>query len=126
MPEWIELDDGSSLEAIAAPGHAEDMICFYWPDKGAVFTVDLYLSRSIRYMRDDENLAILINSIRDVLTKDFDTLFCPHRGVVENGKTALQEKLNNLLELCEQSQQLHHQGQTIKEITKTILGACRT
>lgn len=122
FPDTIELEDGSLFEPIATPGHAEDMVCFYSPEHGFIFTADLYISRTIRYMRDDENLTILIKSIRKVLVRDFETLFCPHRGIVSQGKQALQEKLNNLLDLCEQAQSLHHQGQSIKEITRNILG----
>ncbi|MFK0573013.1 MBL fold metallo-hydrolase [Endozoicomonas sp.] len=122
LPDTIELEDGSTLEAIAAPGHAEDMVCFYSSEHGFIFTADLYISRTIRYMRDDENLTVLIKSIRKVLARDFETLLCPHRGVVLQGKQALQEKLNNLLELCEKAQHLHHQGQSVKQITRNILG----
>lgn len=122
LPSRIELADGSELQAIPAPGHAEDMVCYFAPDKGWLFSADLYISRSIRYMRDDENLSVLINSIRRVLPLDFDTIFCPHRGVVENGRQALAEKLSNLKALCEKTQNLHHQGQSVKAISRTLLG----
>ena len=122
LPDIIELDDGSQLEPISTPGHAEDMVCYFSPEHGFVFTADLYISRTIRYMRDDENLTMLIKSIRKVLARDFTTVLCPHRGIVLGGKQALQEKMNNLLELCERAQNLHHQGWSIKEITRKILG----
>ncbi len=123
LPDTIELDDGSLLEPVLTPGHAEDMVCYYSSQHGFIFTADLYISRTIRYMRDDENLTVLIKSIRKVLARDFETVLCPHRGVVLQGKQALQEKLNNLLELCERTQNLHQQGQSIKEITRNLLGS---
>ncbi len=122
LPEKITLDDDSVLEAIATPGHAEDMLCYHSKEHGWLFTADLFIAKNIRYMRYDENLAILINSISDALTLDFDTIFCPHRGVLPDGKSALQQKHDNLMTLCVNAQNLQKQGRTSKEIMLELLG----
>ena len=104
------------------PGHAKDLHCFYLPEKGWLFSGDLYISKSIRYLRADENLEQLILSIRKVLALDFDVMFCPHRGILEHGKQALAEKLDNMLEICARAQQLHHKGQELDQIVTQLLG----
>lgn len=122
LPETLNLSDGSKLVSVHTPGHAKDLHCFYLPDNGWLFSGDLYISKSLRYLRSDENLQLLIDSIRKVLTLDFRVIFCPHRGILTSGKTALQEKLDNILELCHQAKSLHRSGQSQAQIVKQLLG----
>ncbi len=122
LPDMVELSDGIKLYPVHTPGHAKDLHCFHLPEKGWLFSGDLYISKSVRYMRSDENLQIHIDSIRKALALDFNVLFCPHRGIVEEGKQAMTEKLANVLELCASAQDLHAQGQPLGQIVKTILG----
>jgi glyoxylase-like metal-dependent hydrolase (beta-lactamase superfamily II) len=122
LPKMLHLADGTQLMTIHTPGHAHDLHCFYLPENGWLFSGDLYISKSIRYLRSDENLSLFIESLRKVLLLEFDVLFCPHRGIVENGKKALAEKLDNILELCGRAQQLRQQGCVVDEIVKKLLG----
>ena len=62
LPETVFLPDGTELRAIHTPGHAEDLHCFYLPEHGWLFSGDLYLSKSIRYLRADEDLNQLIET----------------------------------------------------------------
>jgi glyoxylase-like metal-dependent hydrolase (beta-lactamase superfamily II) len=82
----------------------------------------MYISKSLKYFRADENLTQLIDSLKKLIALDFEILFCPHRGIVEQGKQALEEKLENLLELCRQSQQLMQQGLDEEQIVVELLG----
>ncbi len=108
--------------AIPTPGHAKDLTCLYLPEQKYLFSGDMYISKSIKYLRSDENLAQLINSLEKLIALDFEILFCPHRGIVEEGKQALQEKRQNLLNLCSESQKLMAQGLTEEDIVIKILG----
>jgi glyoxylase-like metal-dependent hydrolase (beta-lactamase superfamily II) len=123
LPSKIELEDGSDVIPLHVPGHSADMQCYFIPDKGWMFTGDLYIAKVIKFMHKKESLPQQIDDIRKVLSYDFDTLFCPHRGVVENGKEAMQYKLDYLLELSANAQQLLQQGKSLKEITRELLGA---
>jgi glyoxylase-like metal-dependent hydrolase (beta-lactamase superfamily II) len=114
--------DGESVEAIYAPGHADDMLCFLWRDRGWLFSADLYLANRLKVLRHDEHLPTLINSLRDVLSRDFETLICAHRGVVDNGKSALQEKLDFLLQLSADVQALRQKGWEVEAIRQELLG----
>ncbi|MBY6186236.1 MBL fold metallo-hydrolase [Marinobacter hydrocarbonoclasticus] len=118
----LSLSDGSPIVPIATPGHAKDLTCYHLPRQGWLFSGDLYLSRKLRYLRSDENLAQLMDSLRKVLALEFDTLLCPHRGPVEGGHQALSDKLHNLHTLCEQAQALASKGKSEKAILKALLG----
>ncbi|QIZ77044.1 MBL fold metallo-hydrolase [Ferrimonas lipolytica] len=119
----MQLYDGSPIVPVHTPGHARDLTCFYLPQQGYLFSGDLYLAKSIRYLRIDEDLNQLMASMRLALTLDFDTLLCPHRGPVKGGKTALAAKLNNMRELCGRAQQLSQQGLPLKQVVKRLLGS---
>ncbi len=118
----LKLYDGSEIIPVHTPGHAPDLTCYYVPNRKWLFSGDLYISRSLRYLRTDENLAELIKSIEKVLKLDFEILFCPHRGIVEEGKQAMIDKFNNLTKLCKNAQALHQQGFSDKQIVIKLLG----
>jgi len=121
-PDDIRTDDGTRIVPVFTPGHAKDLHVLHIPEKGWLFSGDLYIARSIRYLRSDEDLPLLMDSIRKALTLDFDFIFCPHRGLVENGKEMLRQKLANMVSLCEQAQALQTEGAALEEITKRLLG----
>jgi len=122
LPEEVFLEDGTKLIPVHTPGHAKDLHCFYLPEKRWLFSGDLYISKSLRYFRSDENLEQLIHSMRKVLELDFEVLFCPHRGIVEEGKQALTAKLHNILTLCEKAQSLKAAGVETPQIVIDLLG----
>ncbi len=123
LPETMRLSNGMKLTAVHIPGHAKDLHCFYLPDEGWIFTADLFIARRLKYLRVDENLNQMIESLRKVITLDFDVIFCAHRGILEEGKRPLLEKLNNLLEFCQQVQTLHNSGVEREQIVKQLLGS---
>jgi glyoxylase-like metal-dependent hydrolase (beta-lactamase superfamily II) len=126
LPKTLIINKGSpsaaEVIAIATPGHAKDLTCLFFPKQKYLFSGDMYISKSLKYLRSDENLEQLMNSLEQLIALDFDILFCPHRGIVEKGKKALEEKLENLLNLCRQSQDLMEQGLTESEIVIQLLG----
>jgi glyoxylase-like metal-dependent hydrolase (beta-lactamase superfamily II) len=123
LPDQVPMPDGSTLVPLHTPGHARDLHVFHIPDQGWLFSGDLFIARAIRYLRSDEDLQLLVNSIRKALELDFDTLFCPHRGIVEKtGKDMLSQKLDNILKLCQQAQDLNAQGVETDQIVIKLLG----
>ena len=100
LSEQEFLADGSQIIPVHTPGHARDLTCFFLPEQGYFFSGDLFIARKLKLLRSDENLEQLVDSIKKVLKLDFKTLFCPHGGVIENGKSALADKLDNILALC--------------------------
>ncbi|CAM3814927.1 MBL fold metallo-hydrolase [Parendozoicomonas haliclonae] len=122
LPETLHLSDGSPIISVHTPGHAKDLTVFFLPEQKWLFSGDLYVSKSIKLLRSDENLQQLIDSIRKVLALDFEVLLCPHRGIVEQGKESMAAKLENLLTLCRDAQALDAQGLGLVEITRRLLG----
>ena len=122
LKEVEYLSDGTLIVPVHTPGHAKDLTCFHLPEKGWLFSGDLYIAKSLKYLRVDEDLPELIKSIQKVLKLDFDTAFCPHGGVIKDARAAFTTKLDNLLGMCAKAQALNQKGLGITEITKEILG----
>jgi glyoxylase-like metal-dependent hydrolase (beta-lactamase superfamily II) len=118
----VQLSHGETLTPIHTPGHAPDLTCYLLNERGWLFSGDLYIANHLKFLRKDEDIPQLLDSTRKALSYDFDTLICPHRGVVEKGKEALQEKLDNIMALCDKSQQLRKAGHSIVEISDKLLG----
>lgn len=122
LPEVLTLSDGDRATAVFCPGHAKDMTCYLLPDRGWLFSADLYIANHLKLMRIDEHLPTLLNSTKQALDCDFDTIICPHRGIVEQGKQRLQEKYDFLINLAGEVQTLQAQGRSIESIMVQILG----
>jgi len=98
------------------------MSCFYDKENGFLFTGDLYIASRVRYLHKDENLQKQLNSLNKVLSLDFETAFCPHRGIMEKGKRYLTKKRDFIVELSTQVQSLAKQGMPDKQIKQQLLG----
>lgn len=122
LGDKVELSNGETLTPIHTPGHAPDLTCYLLNERGWLFSGDLYIANHLKFLRKDEDIPQLLESTRKALGYDFDTIICPHRGVVEQGKKALQEKYDNIAALCEQSQQMHASGHSVIEISDKLLG----
>ena len=72
----------------------------------------------IPFIRADENIHQQIDSLKKVLTVDFDSLFCAHRPVPKNGKERIKAKLDFLENLKGYVLFLHNKGMSEKAITK--------
>lgn len=122
VPERVELADGFSLQTISTPGHAADLVCYLEPERGWLFTGDLFISERTRFLRQDEDLGAHLNSLRRLLDYNFDTIFCAHRGLVVNAHAALAAKLGRLETLCGEARRLQQQGLSARAITRRLLG----
>jgi glyoxylase-like metal-dependent hydrolase (beta-lactamase superfamily II) len=115
------IDTGKfSLIPIHAPGHSKDHTIFYEKDRGWLFCGDLYLGSKIKYFRADENLIDTVNSIREVLKLNFDSLFCAHNPREHNGHSALKTKLEFLENFCGEVAHLLNSGLSEQEIIRKI------
>ena len=122
LPASVELSAGGALEPVLLPGHSPDMTCLLDRRRRVLFSADLYVARRQRYLRADESLAGILNSLRRALDLEFDTLLCSHRGVVEDGKERLRQKLAYFDELCGRAVELADRGLDEDEITRRLLG----
>lgn len=109
-----------SLIPIHAPGHSKDHVIFLEKNRGWLFCGDLFLGSKIKYFRADENLIDTLNSLREVLKLNFDSLFCAHNPREHNGHVALQMKLEYLENFCGQVAHLLGSGSSEKEVIKKL------
>ncbi len=122
VPDAVELGDGLRLQSLSTPGHAADLVCYLEPERGWLFTGDLYIGSRSRYLRQDENLPLQIESLRAILHHNFKVVFCGHRGVVTEGYKSIEEKLDYLVTFTQQVKDLRSKGMSVREITRQLLG----
>jgi glyoxylase-like metal-dependent hydrolase (beta-lactamase superfamily II) len=114
-----EVSTGNhQLQVIETPGHSEDHLCLFEPEKKWLFTGDLYLSGYMRYLRDDENIYEIMRSLKQLIELKPKVLFCNHRGPVENAGTALQKKLSFLENLRDDVMDCLQNGEPFDRIYK--------
>lgn len=109
-----------SLIPIHAPGHSKDHTIFFEKNHGWLFCGDLYLGSKIKYCRADENLIDTLNSLRETLKLDFDSLFCAHNPKEHNGHLALKMKLEYLENFCGDVARLLKSGLSEQEVIKKM------
>lgn len=112
--------DNYQFTIIPIPGHSDDMVALYEPNKKWLFSADLYINSYIGYMLKNESIAQQIQSIKTILKLDFNVLFCGHNPQLTHGKEKLKEKMNFLESFFEDVKQLYQKGYTSKEIFKQL------
>lgn len=121
MPERLTTNK-YTFEVLDTPGHTLYHNSFYEPEQGWLFTGDLYLGTKLFVCFFEENIRQTINTIERLMKLDFDTIFCAHAGVIENGRHRLGKKLTYLQDLQGQVINLRKEGLTDREIDDKING----
>ena len=83
---------------------------------GWLFSGDLYLGDRIKYFRSDEKFRDQMDSLKTVLTLDFNALFCGHNPIPEDGKARLAAKLSFLEDFFGRVTDMNQKGMTESEI----------
>jgi glyoxylase-like metal-dependent hydrolase (beta-lactamase superfamily II) len=110
------------FQVLPTPGHSEDHVCLFEPERGWLFTGDLFLAERLRYLRSDEELVLLIESLDRVGRLPVRRVFCAHRGPLRDGAAALRRKADGLRALRERVLELLRQGLPEGEITRRAVG----
>lgn len=118
----MPLENGLELNSHYLPGHTNDSMCMHEPNQGWLFSGDLYVASKVRYGHSEESVSQQLTSLESAIALDFDTLFCAHQGIIENGKQALKKKYDYLDSLQQQVKELDRQGLSSKQISLHILG----
>jgi glyoxylase-like metal-dependent hydrolase (beta-lactamase superfamily II) len=119
FPAVIETER-YQFEPIFTPGHSPDHYVLYEKSQGWLFAGDAYIGNLKVFRRYEENIWLQIETLRQLLLLDFDTLFCCHNPVLSNGKAALQRKLDYLMRIATLTLELHQQGLPVREITRRV------
>lgn len=119
ISEAIETDR-HHYQVIHTPGHANDHVVLHDQQNGRLFSGDLFLTSRPKVMLRHESVPEHIESLRNVLKQQFDTVFCCHAGIVKQGKRMMESKLQHLLELQGEVLTLHEKGLSEKQICKKL------
>ncbi|WP_235822831.1 MBL fold metallo-hydrolase [Cytobacillus massiliigabonensis] len=114
------LSSHATWDVIETPGHAIDHLAFLNRETGQLFTGDLYCQEKTKVILREESIPTIIESLKRILTYDFEDVFCCHAGYLENGRAALQRKLNFLLDLQEKVIRLYDDGMTPAQMKNTL------
>ena len=108
------------FQLIDIPGHAPDMVALYEPNKGWLFSADLYVHHYISYFLVSESVTRQITSLEKVLQLDFETVFCSHVPPFKDGREKLTKKLNFLRSFQEQVIEQATKGYSPRKIMKVL------
>jgi glyoxylase-like metal-dependent hydrolase (beta-lactamase superfamily II) len=110
------------FRVLPTPGHSVDHVCLFEPERGWLFTGDLFLAERLRYLRSDEELDRLIASLDVASATGAEHVFCAHRGPVRGGADALRRKSNHLRALRERVLELVARGLPEREVARRAIG----
>jgi len=110
------------VRVIPTPGHSPDHVCFFEPDRGWLFSGDLFLGEQQKVLTRDENFSALLASLRRVLALEPEVMFCSLRGVVPEATAALQRKIAYWEEVRDRVCYLKARGWPVRRIVRHVLG----
>jgi glyoxylase-like metal-dependent hydrolase (beta-lactamase superfamily II) len=119
LPEKIDTALGA-MTPIHTPGHSVDHTAYFIKDAGVLFSGDLYLADKIKLFRSDENIGVQIQSLKKILTLDFDVLLCCHSPKPKEGKKHIKRKLNFLEDFYGNIISLYKKGLSEKRIFRSL------
>lgn len=119
--EVIETDH-YRLQVIYTPGHSPDHICLYEPNRGWLFTGDLFVGGRDRALRAGYDVWGIIASLKRIAALPATTLFPGSARVRDKPADELAAKIAYLEELGEHVLELHRQGRSVQEIVRALCG----
>lgn len=105
---------------IPAPGHAADQIVLWVPDRGWLFSGDVFIAERVKAFRRDEDFAATVATLERLARLDVDVLLCAHRPVDRGGREALARKLHWLREVEGRVRDLERRGASRGEIMRRL------
>lgn len=107
---------------IPTPGHTDDHICLYEPNEGWLFSGDLFIGEHLRYLRDDEDIYSVLDSLKRISTLQLKRMFCSFSGVIDRPKEAIHRKIDYLEHLKSEVEKGIRQGLSSRGIQQKVLG----
>lgn len=107
---------------IPTPGHSDDHICLYEPNEGWLFSGDLFISEQVKYLRKDEDIDSLLNSLNKVAALHPKKMFCSFSGFIDRPEEALHRKIEYLENLKYEVEKGIREGTSTRELQRRLLG----
>jgi glyoxylase-like metal-dependent hydrolase (beta-lactamase superfamily II) len=112
------------FQMIETPGHCNGHICLFEPDKGWCFTGDLFARENPKFIRPEENVGQLIDSMQKIMDLPSNrlVLFTSVGKIVEDGREALRQCVTYMKDLTRRIMERHSSGLSIDDIVKAEFG----
>lgn len=124
-----QLSDGEMIHTgnfnfrvIYTPGHSPDHICLYEPERGWLFSGDLFVGGRDRALSADSDIWGVIGSLKKIVELPLSRLFPGSAHVRENPKDELMEKTAYLEEMGARVLDLHTKGLKVDMIAQAVFG----
>ncbi|MFW9927474.1 MAG: hypothetical protein ACFFDM_12045, partial [Candidatus Thorarchaeota archaeon] len=106
---------------IPLPGHGQQMVGFYEPNRKWLFSADSVPvpSRKVIGM-PDENVPLMVETLEKIAKMDIEILFDSHRGPITSPKEHIQTRIDFLKDIQVKIKKLHDEGKTIPEIQELL------
>lgn len=119
---WIDTRH-HRFQVIYTPGHSLDHVCIYEPNKGWLFSGDLFVGGQDRALGAKYDIWQIIASLKRVADLPLKTLFPGSARVREDPGEEIRSKISYLEDLGGHILTLHDQGRDVSTITRLICGA---
>jgi glyoxylase-like metal-dependent hydrolase (beta-lactamase superfamily II) len=111
-----------SFHVLPLPGHSPDHLGLYEPQKGWLFSGDLFLSVKVRVLRRDEDVIASMESLRQVMALPLQYMFCGSGKILAQPIELLKKKLEFYEDLQQRCETLHQKGWKLEKIRDAVLG----
>jgi glyoxylase-like metal-dependent hydrolase (beta-lactamase superfamily II) len=111
-----------NFQVVYTPGHSPDHICLYEPERGWLFSGDLFVGGRDRALSADADIWGVIESLKKIANLPLTRLFPGSARVRENPRDELREKISYYEEMGEQVLRLHNEGKAVNAIARTLFG----
>ena len=107
---------------VPTPGHSSDHLCFFEPERGWLFSGDLYVGGRDRALSADADVGAIVASLRRVAELPIARLFPGSARVPDDAAAALAGKIAHYEELGERVVTLRRQGRSVGAIARSVCG----
>jgi glyoxylase-like metal-dependent hydrolase (beta-lactamase superfamily II) len=110
------------FQVVYTPGHAPDHICLYEPERGWLFTGDLFSGGKDRALRAGYDIWGIIASLKRIASLPARRMFPGSAQVRENPKQELESKIAYLEDFGGRVLELHRKGWGVRAIVRAVCG----
>lgn len=123
IPDVIKTDM-HEFRVIETPGHCTGHVVLMDISKGWCFSGDIFAREKIKFIRPEENIGEQIKSLKMLLSISGEklVLFTAMGRVIEDGRKALADCIDNLTALEREVKKLAQNGMNAEEIMKSLFG----
>ena len=115
-------DNRFRFQIVYTPGHSPDHICLYEPDRGWLFSGDLYVGGRDRALRAGYDVWGIIASLKRIAALPITMLFPGSARVRQAPAAELAAKIAYLEDLGERVLALSRRGQSVDDIVRALCG----